>query len=92
MVGVAKFLVNREAALRVDFDDPRESFSIKGTFIRSELVEGRKDLIALAIEFTAPVPMGYKVRLNDYFDSKYEIKEAKEAKEANQSVVPPAST
>ena len=72
MVGVAKFLVNREAALRVDFDDPRESFLIKGTFVRSEAVEGRKDLIALAIEFTGPVPMGYKVRLNEYFGSKTE--------------------
>ena len=69
MVGVAKFLVNREATLRVDFDDPRESFSIKGTFVRSEVVEGRKELIALAIEYSDAVPMGYKVRLNEYFGS-----------------------
>ena len=69
MVGVAKFLVNREAGLRVDFDDPRDSFLIKGTFVRSESVEGRKDLIALAIEFGDVVPMGYKVRLNEYFGS-----------------------
>ena len=67
MMGVAKFLLNREAALRIDFDDPRESFLLKGTFIRSEAVEGRKDLIALAVVFNEhSVPMGYKVRLNDY--------------------------
>ena len=74
MVGVAKFLVNREAGLRIDFEDPRESFLIKGMFIRSETVEGRKDLIALAVEFNDPVPMGYKVRLNEYFGAKSDLK------------------
>jgi hypothetical protein len=67
MIGVAKFLVNREAALRVDFDDPRESFLIKGKFIRSENVEGKKELIALAMQFyDSSIPMGYKMRINDY--------------------------
>ncbi|MDR1143905.1 MAG: PilZ domain-containing protein [Spirochaetaceae bacterium] len=67
IMGVAKFLVNREAALRVDFEDPRESFLIKGVFVRSEAVEGRKELLALAIQFDSKlIPMGYKVRLNDY--------------------------
>jgi hypothetical protein len=67
MMGVAKFLVNKPIALRVDFDEPRESFLIKGQFIRSELVEGRKDLVALAIRFEESlVPIGYKIRINDY--------------------------
>jgi hypothetical protein len=67
MMGVAKFLVNREAALRIDFDDPRESFLLRGSFIRAEDVEGRKELIALAVQFTDTiVPMGYKMRINDY--------------------------
>jgi len=51
----------------VDFDDPRESFLLRGKFIRSEAVEGRKELIALAILFNENiVPMGYKIRINDY--------------------------
>ena len=67
MMGVAKFLVDRDGALRVDFDDPRESFLLRGKFIRSEAVEGRKELIALAILFNENiVPMGYKIRINDY--------------------------
>ena len=85
MVGVAKFLVNREAGLRVDFDDPRESFMIKGAFVRSEAVEGRKELIALAIEFSGSVPMGYKVRLNDYFGSKSESRGETSGAESPQS-------
>jgi hypothetical protein len=67
MMGLSKFLVDREAALRIDFDDPRESFLLKGKFLRSENVEGRKDLIALVILFEeALVPMGYKMRINDF--------------------------
>jgi hypothetical protein len=67
MMGVAKFLVEKEAALRIDFDDPRESYLIRGKFIRAELVEGRKELLALVMLFNeTTVPMGYKVRLNDF--------------------------
>ncbi|MDR0557531.1 MAG: PilZ domain-containing protein [Treponema sp.] len=67
MMGVAKFLLNKFIALRVDFDEPRECFLIKGQFIRSELVEGRKDLVALAVRFEEnAIPIGYKIRINDY--------------------------
>jgi hypothetical protein len=67
MMGIAKFLVNKEAALRLDFEDPRESYLLRGKFIRFELVEGRKDLVALAIQFEESlVPMGYKIRINDF--------------------------
>jgi hypothetical protein len=67
MMGVAKFLVGKEAALRLDFDDPRESFLLRGKFVRAEAVEGRNDLLALAILYDeAAVPMGYKIRFNDF--------------------------
>ncbi|MDR2020204.1 MAG: PilZ domain-containing protein [Treponema sp.] len=70
MMGIAKFLLNRELALRVDFEDPRESFLLRGTFIRTENVEGRKELIALAIQFDeTAVPMGYKMRINDFLST-----------------------
>jgi hypothetical protein len=67
MMGVAKFLIDKEAALRFDFDDPRESFLVQGKFIRAETVEGKKEMVALAMQFDeAIVPMGYKIRLNDF--------------------------
>lgn len=67
MLGVAKFLVDKEAALRLDFDDPRETFLVKGKFIRAESVEGKQEMIALAMPFEeAMIPMGYKIRLNDF--------------------------
>jgi hypothetical protein len=70
MMGVAKFLVDKETVLRFDFDDPRESFLIKGKFIRSENVEGKKEMIALAMGYDeASVPMGYKIRVNEYLNT-----------------------
>ena len=67
MMGVAKFLVEKDAALRIDFEEPRQSYLLKGKFVRSEVVEGRKELVALALLFEeTTVPMGYKLRINDY--------------------------
>jgi hypothetical protein len=67
MMGVSKFLVQREGKLRLDFDDPRESLLIRGKFVRSEDVQGRKELIALGMQFDNDlVPMRYKIRINDY--------------------------
>ena len=70
MMGVAKFLIDKETSLRFDFDDPRESFLVKGKFVRSENVEGKKEMVALAMEFDeALIPMGYKIRINEYLNT-----------------------
>jgi len=67
MVGVPKFLVDKEIALRMDFEDPKECLILKGKFIRAEPVEGRKELVALALILDESViPMGYKIRINDF--------------------------
>jgi hypothetical protein len=69
MVGVIKFLEGKAVGLRLDFDDPRESFNVKGKFVHAEPIESRKDLVAISIMFHDPVPMGYKVRLSDYINT-----------------------
>lgn len=67
IVGLAKFLIDKEAVVRVTLEDPNESVDVKGKVIRFELVEGRKDLAALAIAFDEhSVPMRLKMRINDY--------------------------
>ena len=66
MMGVAKFLIDKDASVRVDFNDPREAFLMKGKFVRAESVEGKKEMVALGLAFDeATVPMGFKIRLND---------------------------
>ena len=67
MMGVAKFLQEREASIRIDFEDPQESVILKGRTVRTEDVEGRKDLVAIALEFEEQsIPMTYKMRVNDF--------------------------
>jgi hypothetical protein len=70
MLGVPKFLLEKEGALRLEFNDPRISYTIKGKFVRAEAVEGKKEMVALGISFEEPtVPMGFKIRLNDMLTS-----------------------
>jgi len=70
MMGVAKFLIDKEAILRIDFNDPREAFVIKGKFVRAENVEGKKEMVALGLNFDeASIPMGFKIRLNEMITS-----------------------
>jgi len=70
MLGIPKFLLDKQGALRLDFNDPRISYTIKGKFIRAEAVEGKKEMVALGISFDeATVPMGFKIRLNDMITS-----------------------
>jgi hypothetical protein len=67
LVGLAKFLVQKECSLRIELDEPREVVDIKGKSVRFEEVEGRKDLIALAIAFDeSVVPMSFKIHINEY--------------------------
>jgi len=67
MMGVAKFLLEKDISLRIDFNDPREAYNIKGKFIRAENVEGKKEMVALGMQFDETlVPMSFKIRLNEY--------------------------
>ncbi|MDR2952783.1 MAG: pilus assembly protein PilZ [Treponema sp.] len=70
MLGVAKFLIDKEISLRFDFDDPRDSFLVKGKFVHSEAVEGKQEMVALSMIYDeASIPMGYKIRINEYLNT-----------------------
>ena len=70
IVGVGKFLIDKETALRIDFEDPRESFLIKGKFTNSQDVEGKKEMVAISMEYNeTQIPTRYKIRINDYFNA-----------------------
>lgn len=67
VVGVAKFLIEKEAALNIELEDKTKILTIKGKILRYEPVQGRPDLAALAMSFDEKsVPLQYKMRLNDY--------------------------
>jgi len=92
MVGIAPFLINKEMVLRIDVDEPRMALGIKGTIVRTEDVEGRKDLIALAIQYhEAEVPMAYKMHINTYLTQQRKTQLSSIPAEANAAVKAPVS-
>ncbi len=67
ILGLAKFLVDKECTLRIEMDEPTETVELKGRIVRFENVEGRKDLTAVAIEFDeAQISMSYKLHINAF--------------------------
>ncbi len=74
MVGLAPFLANKDVVLRIDLDEPRTAVGIKGRIVRTEDVEGRKDLVAVAIMFNEnEVPMAYKMHINNYISQQSKV-------------------
>ena len=70
ILGVAKFLVNKKASLRLTLSETDEEIDVPATVLRFEAVEGRSDIAALALQFDADaVPMKYKLMLSGFLNS-----------------------
>ena len=67
LVGVPKFLVGKNIALKIDFIDTNESVLVPGIIPRAEFLEGRKDIASVHIAFNGDtVPMVYKIHINSF--------------------------
>lgn len=78
--GIAKFLLNRSAKLKVETLDGGRLLEIPGTIVRVEEVDGRKDITVAAIQFTEEtVPLDYKQKINDFLKQYGKQLEAKKA-------------
>lgn len=67
ILGVAKFLLNKECILRFQVTEDDSTIDISGTVIRFEAVEGRNDIAAIAVQFKEDaVPVTYKMLLSSY--------------------------
>jgi hypothetical protein len=65
----SKSIEIEDSVLNVNFDNPAETFTISGDLLRVEMIEGRKDLIALGIAFKEKsIPINYKMRISDYLN------------------------
>lgn len=66
-VGIPKFLINKAIGLRINFVDTNEIVVVYGTIVRSDFMEGRKDIAVVHIKFDSDkVPMPYKIHINNY--------------------------
>lgn len=66
--GVAKFLVDQPAVIKLQLEDQDGPTALAGKIVRFEEIQDRKGIGSLAIKFdTRGVPMQYKLRLSEYF-------------------------
>jgi hypothetical protein len=64
--GIAKFLTDKKASLKLSRGDPPEEITIPAEIMRVENVEGRKDIVVLALQFSQEPPISYKLMINGY--------------------------
>lgn len=70
LLGLSQFLAGKEIILRIDFDDPNETVSIRGIIVSADLIQGRKDICAASIQFVeSQVPLAYKLHINNFLMS-----------------------
>ena len=68
-MGEIPFSGDTDAVVKMDFEDPREECLIQGKLVKSDPVVANNNMFILTLLFTDPVPMPYKVRINDYISS-----------------------
>ena len=67
LMGNAKFILNKPVVLRLEYDNGRRTFNLPGVCLRSETVEGRKDLAVLGLKFADKgIPIEYRLLINEY--------------------------
>jgi hypothetical protein len=67
LLGLSKFIKDKEAVIRINFMDPFETVDIKGTVVAADFIEGRQDIVAASVRFDEnQVPLSYKIHINNY--------------------------
>lgn len=70
VLGMAKYLMNQEVQLSLEFDDPHEVIQLKGTIIGTAEVQGRKDMVVANIKYDeTTLSLSYKIHINNYLIS-----------------------
>lgn len=70
VLGLAKFLVNKETSLNLQFTEPDETIELKGRIVKAVAAEGRNDIYAASIRFDEEsISMAYKIHINNYLSS-----------------------
>ena len=70
LIGLSQFLTGKEAILRLEFNEPPEIVSVRGTVVSADLIEGRKDVCIASLKFDEnALPLSYKIHLNDFLTS-----------------------
>jgi tRNA-binding EMAP/Myf-like protein len=70
IVGLAKFLIDKEVILNFAFEDPSVIIQVIGKIVNVESIENRKELLVISIHFDDDkLSLAYKIRLSNYFST-----------------------
>ncbi|MBE3063958.1 MAG: PilZ domain-containing protein [Spirochaetes bacterium] len=69
VAGGARDLDQKNATLRILKGEQGDEISLAGAVKRIEEVEGRSDILALGIQFSAEPPMSYKIMISGYLSA-----------------------
>lgn len=67
LLGIEKFINEKEVVLRIHFDEPDEIITLAGRVVKTSPVENRPEIIYACLQFDeTKVPTSYKIRINNY--------------------------
>lgn len=67
LLGLSQFLLNKPAVLKLEFNEPQEIIQLSGVIVNAEVIQGRKDIVAVSISFSEKLlPLSYKLHVNNY--------------------------
>lgn len=67
LLGIEKFINQKEVILRIHFEEPDEIITLLGHVVKTSPVEERPEIIYACLQFDeAKVPTSYKIRINTY--------------------------
>lgn len=70
LMGLQKFIENRDAVLEIFFEDPPETVLIRGKIVEALPIDGRKDIVSASIRFDeGAIPLSYKIHINDFLSA-----------------------
>lgn len=65
--GLAAYIKDKDCAVRIEFDEPREVINIPGKIVATEIVGERKDIVAACVKYDEnSIPITYKMHINNY--------------------------
>jgi hypothetical protein len=67
VLGLGKFLADKEAVLRLNLEASARPVDVNGKVVRTEEVKGRKDITAIALKFDESKPLPFTKIITNFF-------------------------
>jgi hypothetical protein len=67
LMGIPNFLKDKDASIRFEFDDPRETIELRGVITEIEVIDHSKSILAVTIKYNEhAVSIAYKIHISNY--------------------------